>query len=233
MCPVDGDRRAGTHALMPDTVILDVDGTLVDSNYHHAVAWYRAFRRHDVTVPLWHLHRAIGMGGDQLVAHVSSQEVEDAHGDDLRSEHSEEFDALIDEVSAFAETEQLLRGLRDQGLRLVLATSGGSKHAEHFLDLIDGRSYADDVITSGDVEASKPAPDLIELALDRENSRDAVLVGDSVWDGQAGVRAGVPFLAVRTGGFSVDELVEAGAEFVAHDLPELLDHVRREVSTPA
>ena len=218
---------------MPDTVILDVDGTLVDSNYHHAVAWYRAFRRHDVTVPLWHLHRAIGMGGDQLVAHVSSQEIEDAHGDDLRAQHSEEFDGLIDEVAPFAETEQLLRGLRDRGLRLVLATSGGSRHAEHFLDLIDGRTHADDVVTSADVEASKPAPDLIELALERENSHDAVLIGDSVWDGRAGVRAGAPFLAVRTGGFSVDELVEAGAEYVAHDLADLLDHVRREVSAPA
>ncbi|MDL5156343.1 HAD family hydrolase [Actinomycetospora termitidis] len=217
---------------MADTVILDVDGTLVDSNYQHALAWYRAFRRHDVTVPVWHLHRAIGMGGDQLVAHVSSQEVEDAHGDDLRAQHSEEFDALIDEVAAFADTQALLSGLREQGLRLVLATSGGSKHAEHFLDLIDGRSYADDVITSGDVEASKPAPDLIELALEREHTRDAVLVGDSVWDGQAGVRAGVPFIAVRTGGFSDDELVEAGAGYVAHDLSELLDHVRREVASP-
>lgn len=217
---------------MADTVILDVDGTLVDSNYHHAVAWYRAFRRHDVTVPLWHLHRAIGMGGDQLVAHVSSQEIEDAYGDDLRSEHSEEFDRLIDEVAPFAETDQLLRGLRDQGLKIVLATSGGSKHAEHFLDLIDGRSYADDVITSSEVEASKPAPDLVELALEREHTGDAVLVGDSVWDGQAGVRAGVPFLAVRTGGFSADELTEAGARFVAHDLTELLDHVRGQVSSP-
>lgn len=217
---------------MADTVILDVDGTLVDSNYHHAVAWYRAFRRHDVTVPLWHLHRAIGMGGDQLVAHVSSQEIEDAYGDDLRAEHSEEFDRLIDEVAPFAETDQLLRGLRDQGLKIVLATSGGSKHAEHFLDLIDGRSYADDVITSSDVEASKPAPDLVELACEREHTHDAVLVGDSVWDGQAGVRAGVPFLAVRTGGFSVDELTEAGAEYVAHDLTELLDHVRGQVSSP-
>lgn len=217
---------------MADTVILDVDGTLVDSNYHHAVAWYRAFRRHDVTVPLWHLHRAIGMGGDQLVAHVSSQEIEDAYGDDLRSEHSEEFDRLIDEVAPFAETDQLLRGLRDQGLKIVLATSGGSKHAEHFLDLIDGRSYADDVITSSEVEASKPAPDLVELALEREHTGDAALVGDSVWDGQAGVRAGVPFLAVRTGGFSADELTEAGARFVAHDLTELLDHVRGQVSSP-
>ncbi len=211
---------------MPDTAILDVDGTLVDSNYQHALAWYRAFRRFGATLPIWHLHRAVGMGGDQLVAHVAGEQAESDYGDDVRAAHGEEFDALIGEVAAFPDAERLLAGLREDGLRLVLATSGKSEHAEHLLGLVDGRRYADDVVTSGDVEASKPAPDLVELALRRAGGADAVLVGDSIWDGQAGVRAGVPFLAVRTGGFSDDELTEAGARHVVQSLSELLELLR-------
>lgn len=213
---------------MPDTVILDVDGTLVDSNYQHALAWYRAFRRFGTTLPIWHLHRAVGMGGDQLVTHVAGEQAESEYGDELRAAHGEEFDALIGEVAAFGDAERLLAGLREDGMWLVLATSGSSGTAEHLLGLVDGRNYAHDVVTRADVEASKPAPDLVELALDRAGDRDAVLVGDSVWDGQAGVRAGVPFLAVRTGGFSDDELTEAGARHVVASLSEMLDHIRGE-----
>ena len=84
---------------MPDTAILDVDGTLVDSNYHHALAWYRAFRRFGTTLPVWHLHRAVGMGHDQLVTHVAGEQAESDFGDDVRAAHGEEFDALIGEVA--------------------------------------------------------------------------------------------------------------------------------------
>lgn len=211
---------------MPDTAILDVDGTLVDSNYHHALAWYRAFRRFGTTLPIWHLHRAVGMGGDQLVTHVAGEQAESDFGDDVRAAHGEEFDGLVDEVAAFGDAERLLAGLREDGLRLVLATSGSSRTAEHLLGLVDGRGYADDVVTSSDVGASKPAPDLVELALQRVHADDAFLVGDSVWDGQAAVRAGVPFYAVRTGGFSDDELTEAGARHVVESLSELLELLR-------
>jgi HAD superfamily hydrolase (TIGR01549 family) len=211
---------------MPDTAILDVDGTLVDSNYQHALAWYRAFRRFDITLPIWHLHRAVGMGGDQLVTHVAGEQAESDHGDDLRAAHGDEFDALIGDVAAFPDAQRLLVGLREDGLRIVLATSGKSEHAEHLLGLVDGRRYAHAVVTSSDVEASKPAPDLVERALEQAGSDDAVLVGDSVWDGRSGVRAGVPFLAVRTGGFSDDELTEAGARHVVASLSELLDLLR-------
>jgi phosphoglycolate phosphatase len=211
---------------MPDTAILDVDGTLVDSNYQHALAWYRAFRRFGTTLPIWHLHRAVGMGGDQLVTHVAGEQAESDFGDDVRAAHGEEFDALIGEVAAFPDAQGLLAGLREDGLRLVLATSGESEQAEHLLGLVDGRRYADAVVTSGDVEASKPAPDLVDLALQQAHSDDGFLVGDSVWDGQAGVRAGVPFYAVRTGGFSDDELTEAGARHVVQSLSELLELLR-------
>jgi HAD superfamily hydrolase (TIGR01549 family) len=204
-----------------DTVIFDVDGTLVDTNYHHAVAWFRAFRRYDITLPVWHLHRAIGMGGDQLITHVAGEDAEHEHGDDLRAAHGEEFDALIGEVCAFPEAQDLLRDVKQRGFTLVLATSGSTKHSDHFLSLIDGDRYADARTTSGDVEASKPAPDLIQLALERGGGRSAVMVGDSVWDGYAAQRAGTPFLAIRTGGFSREELAEAGAHTVYGSLGEL------------
>lgn len=213
---------------MPDTAILDVDGTLVDSNYHHALAWYRAFRRFDITLPVWHLHRAVGMGGDQLVPHVAGDDAEAAHGDDLRAAHGEEFDALVGEVAALPGAVTLLEGLRADGLRIVLATSGSGEQSEHLLSLVGGRERSDAVVTSSDVESSKPAPDLVELALSQVDSTDAFLVGDSVWDGRSGVNAGVPFLAVRTGGFSDDELLEAGAKHVVQSLDELLALVRRE-----
>ena len=213
---------------MPDTAILDVDGTLVDSNYQHALAWYRAFRRFDITLPVWHLHRAVGMGGDQLVPHVAGDEAESAHGDDLRAAHGEEFDALVGEVAALPGAVALLEGLRADGLRIVLATSGSGEQSEHLLSLVGGRERSDAVVTSSDVESSKPAPDLVELALSQVDSRSAFLVGDSVWDGRSGVSAGVPFLAVRTGGFSDDELLEAGAKHVVQSLDELLALVRRE-----
>ena len=148
----------GTRPAMSDTAILDVDGTLVDSNYQHALAWYRAFRRFGTTLPIWHLHRAVGMGGDQLVTHVAGERAESDFGDDVRAAHGEEFEALIGEVAAFPDAEALLGGLREDGLRIVLATSGSSGTAEHLLGLVDGRRHADAVVTSDDVEASKPAP---------------------------------------------------------------------------
>lgn len=207
---------------MADTAIVDVDGTLVDSNYHHALAWFRAFRRFDITLPVWHLHRAIGMGGDQLVSHVAGSEVEHHHGDDLRVAHTEEFDALIGEICALPDAQRLLAAIKDRGFHLVLATSGQPEHVERFLDLIDGRTHADVCISSDDVTASKPAPDLITLALDRVSGRSGVVVGDSIWDAIAATRAGQCCLAVRTGGFSPAELREAGARTVFDSLPDLL-----------
>ena len=86
---------------MADTAIFDVDGTLVDTNYQHALAWFRAFRRYGITLPMWRIHRGIGMGGDMFVPEVAGREVEQAHGDDLRKAWVEEFDQLIGEIQPF------------------------------------------------------------------------------------------------------------------------------------
>jgi HAD superfamily hydrolase (TIGR01549 family) len=204
-----------------DTVLVDVDGTLVDSNYQHALAWFRAFRRVDITLPLWTIHRAIGMGGDQLVAHVTDDEVERKHGEELRAGWREEFDPMLAEIHPLPGAHDLLAGIKDSGLRLVLASSGPAEHVETFLDLVGGRDLADAWTSADDAERSKPAPDLLETALRKAGEGRPVVVGDSTWDCVAAQRADLPAVAVRTGGFSSDELYEAGAENVVDTLDDL------------
>ena len=206
---------------MADTAIFDVDGTLVDTNYQHALAWYRAFRRYDITRPLWRIHRGIGMGGDQFVPQLAGEDVEREHGDALRDAWTEEFDRLIDEVQPFEGTSALLQEVKDRGFRLVLASSGKTKHVEAFLDLFGGRELAEAWTTSDDAEHSKPEPDIVRTALAKVEGASGVMVGDSVYDCMAAGRLGIPTIAVRTGGFSHEELVEAGAAQVFDSLDEL------------
>jgi HAD superfamily hydrolase (TIGR01549 family) len=208
---------------MIDTFVFDVDGTLVDTNYQHAHAWYRAFRRFDVTPALWRIHRAVGMGGDQLVEAVAGKDVEKEHGDELRSAWTEEFDEFLGEVQPFSGAEPLLTEVRKRGLRLVLASSGQKKHVEHYLDLLNARELAEAWTTSEDAEETKPAPDLVETAMAKVQGVDAVMIGDSTWDAEAAKRAGLSTYAVLTGGFSVEELQEAGAKKVYDSLEELRD----------
>lgn len=195
---------------MADTAIFDVDGTLVDTNYQHALAWFRALRRYDITRPLWRIHRAIGMGGDLFVAAVCGREVEEAHGDDLRQAWAEEFDELIGEVQPFEGAHELLAEVKERGFRLVLASSGKTEHVEAFLELIDGTSLADAWTTSDDVQTSKPEPDIVSAALATVEGASGIMVGDSIYDAQAAAKLNIPTLGVRTGGFSVGELQEAG-----------------------
>jgi HAD superfamily hydrolase (TIGR01549 family) len=211
---------------MTDVVVLDVDGTLVDTNYHHAVAWYRAFRRCDLTVPVWRLHRAIGMGGDRLVGEVAGADVERRRGEQIRAAWEEEFAPMLAEVRPFAGAVELLAAIRDSGRDLVLASSGKPEHVRHYLDLLDGRRYARACTTSEDVAQSKPAPDLLDTALRTVAADRAVMVGDSTWDCLAAGRLDLPCLALRTGGFGAEELRAAGAVRVYDELPELTADLR-------
>ncbi len=208
---------------MADTAIFDVDGTLVDSNYQHALAWFRAFRRHDITLPLWRLHRAIGMGGDKLVRHVAGDSVEQRWGDALRSAWEDEFSTMIDEVKPFDGAQPLLEAVRERGFRIVLASSGKTDQVERFLDLIGGKDLADAWTTSEDADDSKPAPDIVQVALHRVSGAKGVMIGDSTWDCIAAGKLDVPTLSVRTGGFSTEELVQAGAIAVYDSLTALRD----------
>ena len=201
--------------------ILDIDGTLVDTNYHHAIAWFRAMRQHGHVVPLWKIHRHIGMGGDQLVTALLSDEVETREGDDIRASESALYLSTIEEVEPLRGARDLIEDLKDRGHRLVLASSAKANEVEHYLDLLDARGVVDGWTTSADVEQTKPAPDLIQAALDKVNGGPAVMIGDSVWDCEAAKRAKVPSVAVLTGGFSSEELRTAGASAVYESIDEL------------
>jgi HAD superfamily hydrolase (TIGR01509 family) len=215
--------------LVPAAAILDIDGTLVDTNYHHAIAWYRAFRQHGEVLPIWRIHRHIGMGGDQLVRSLCGDEVEEQKGDDIRTAEKALYMELIPEVAPLHGARRLLEDLKERGHPLVLASSAKPDEVEHYLDLLDARELADGWTTSADVEATKPEPDLVQAALDKAGQGDAVMVGDSVWDCEAAKRAGVQTLAVLTGGFSDAELREAGAVAVFHSIDELREQLE---STP-
>lgn len=152
---------------------------------------------------------------------IGGREVEEAHGDELRDAWVEEFDRLIDEVQPFEGAHELLVEVKERGFRLVLASSGKSKHVEHFLDLIDGKPLADAWTTSEDAEHSKPEPDLVKSALAKVGGSSAVMVGDSTYDAIAAGKLDVATIAVRTGGFSVEELTEAGAVAVYDSLVDL------------
>jgi phosphoglycolate phosphatase-like HAD superfamily hydrolase len=201
--------------------LLDVDGTLVDTNYQHAIAWYRAFRRHDVIVPVWRIHRHIGMGGDQLVDAVAGQGVERENGDDIRAAEGELYMEVIDEVAPFEGARDLIAELGRRGHAVVLSSSAKQDEVDHYLDLLDVRELADGWTTSADVEATKPEPDLVRAALDAAGTEEAVMVGDTVWDVGAAARADVQTLAVLTGGYSEQELLEAGAVAVFQSVLEL------------
>ena len=207
--------------------ILDVDGTLVDTNYHHAIAWFRAFRRHNVTVPVWRIHRHIGMGGDQLVAALCGDEVEERLGDDIREAESELYRELIDEVQTMEGSRELIKDLKAADNVVVLASSAKDWEVEHYIELLDAAEIVDAWTTSADVESTKPEPDLVHAALDKaEEDGEAMLIGDTVWDVEAAKRAGVETLAVLTGGFSEAELREAGAKDVYTSVEELRQALR-------
>jgi HAD superfamily hydrolase (TIGR01549 family) len=204
------------------TVVLDVDGTLVDTNYQHAIAWHRALRDHGHRVQLWEIHRHIGMGGDQIVAALIGEDGERADGDSVRAAEGEAYGELIGEVQAMHGASELLHELREEGSRVVLASSAKAEEVDHYLDLLGARELVHGWTTAADVERTKPHPDLVEVALERAGGeRPAVMVGDSTWDVRAAEAAGIPTLAVRTGGFSEGELLEAGAAEVVDSIGEL------------
>jgi HAD superfamily hydrolase (TIGR01509 family) len=205
------------------TAVVDIDGTLVDTNYHHAIAWYRAFRAFGFVVPLWRIHRHIGMGGDQLVAALAGEGFDREHGDDVRAAEKILYLQLIGEVELLAGARALIEDLRAAGHAVVLASSAKPEELEHYLTLLDARSLVDAWTDSGDVEATKPAPDLVVAALEKTGAApgDAVMIGDSTWDCLAAKAAKVRSIGVLTGGFSREELLEAGASKVFDTVEDL------------
>ena len=210
---------------MPPVAILDIDGTLADTNYHHAIAWYRALRQQGLTYPLWQIHRRIGMGGEKLVADLAGEDVEREHGDAVRAAEKPLYLELIHEVAPLAGARELVEELNSRGHRVVLASSGKADEVDHYLDLLELREIVDGWTTGNDVEETKPAPDPIETALANadggENDPAGVLVGDSIWDCLSAGAAGIESIGLLTGGFAAEELREAGAACVFESLVDL------------
>ena len=180
--------------------LVDIDGTLVDSNYQHALAWFRALRRHGVTCEVRVLHHLIGMGGDQIVTAVAGEEVERRAGDAIRDAEKELFREVMDEVVPLPDARRLLESTTARGL-------------------IDGWT------TSEDVDATKPEPDLIEAGLAVAGGGPALMIGDSTWDCRAADRAGLPTITVLTGGYCREELLAAGAAAVFDTLADAIDGI--------
>jgi HAD superfamily hydrolase (TIGR01549 family) len=206
---------------MTQTAILDIDGTLVDTNYHHALAWFWAFRQEGVVLPVWRIHRSIGMGGDQLVEALTSEQFEAEHGEAVRAAEKTLYMTLIRDVEPMRDARELMEDLKRAGHTIVLASSAKDDEVDHYLDLLDVRDLADDWTSSGDVEATKPEPDLVHAAKEKAGGGKAVMLGDTTWDIKAAKKARVPTVAVTTGGFSRAELEDAGAVAVFESLTEL------------
>jgi HAD superfamily hydrolase (TIGR01509 family) len=207
---------------MPLNAILDVDGTLVDTNYHHALAWHRALHAHGHQVQMWKVHRHIGMGGDQILDSLIGEEAAAEQGDAIRESEAEAYKELIGEVEPMEGARGLIEKLKEEGSTVILASSAKEWEVDHYIDLLDARELIDGWTTSADVENTKPEPDLVHAALAKaDEDEPSVMVGDSVWDVKAAKAAGLPTLAVLTGGFSEAELREAGASQVVESIDEL------------
>jgi HAD superfamily hydrolase (TIGR01549 family) len=210
---------------MPLGVILDIDGTLVDTNYQHALAWYRAFRQEGVVIPIWQIHRAIGIGSDRVVEMLAGEEVEARLGEALRDAQGPLYAQMIDEVEPMKGAHELLRDLKQAGHPIILASSAKREEAERYIDLLDARTFVDAYTTSAEVRASKPEPDIVHAAVDKAGGGPAVMIGDSTWDCKAATRAKLPSIGVLTGGFSEQELTEAGATIVFDSVEHLREHL--------
>ena len=207
------------------TVVFDLDGTLVDSNYQHAIAWHRAFRKHGYRAAIWEIHRHVGMGGDQFVEALLGEEAEKADGDELRDGHSEEFSKLIGEVEAIEGASELIAELDDAGATVIIGSSAEQDECDHYVEMLDAAERIAGATTSADAEHSKPDPELIETALEKFGSGGpALMIGDATWDVKAADAAGVRTLGLLTGGFSESELREVGAVEVSHSIAVLREH---------
>jgi HAD superfamily hydrolase (TIGR01549 family) len=210
----------------PPAVLVDVDGTLIDSNYQHALTWHRAFAQHGCPMAAWRTHRAIGMGADQLVPALAGEDWAAEHGEAVRATEAALFAELIGAVAPLPGARGFLELMRRRGHAVVLSSSAKADELEHYVDLLDARDLVDAWTTSADVERTKPEPDLVRAALEKlDDPGDAVMVGDSVYDIEAAGRAGLPAIAVLTGGFGAGELEAAGARLVVDDLPALIARV--------
>jgi len=207
----------------PSTILFDIDGTLVDSNYLHVEAWSQAFADVDLAVDSWRIHRAIGMDSAKLLDALAPQ-LSERERAKAKRHHSRQYGRMSKELRAFDGARDVVRELADRGLTVVLATSAPEDELANLRALLDVEEEIDVVTSSADVDTAKPSPDIVQVALDRAGASadDSVFVGDTVWDVEAAGRAGVRCIGVLSGGISEGELRDAGAIAVYSDVVDML-----------
>jgi HAD superfamily hydrolase (TIGR01509 family) len=207
--------------------LFDMDGTLVDTNYLHVVTWWEAFRQAGHIVPMAEIHRSVGMGSDKLIGRLLGDARDHRQDDEISSAHKALYAAYSGTLAPLDGAADLLRAVAARGRRIILATSADGKELAAMRSALDAEDVIADATSADDVDASKPAPDLVEQALDRAGvpARHAVFVGDTVWDVRAAARAGVPCIALLSGGIPRAELERAGAAAVYQDPVDLLSSV--------
>lgn len=209
--PVESQR--GLDSTGKPAVLFDVDGTLVDSNFHHVVAWHHAFLDVGREVPCWRILGLIGRSGSDLVRVLLGDELADEHGSHIEKLHTRYFVDSAALLRPFPGARELLAAIADLGWRVVLATSAGEEELAVLRDALDAEQAIYAVTSSADADRAKPHPDIVATALERVQAdpSEAIMLGDTVWDVQAGRRAGVPTAAVLSGGITREALEGAGA----------------------
>lgn len=204
-------------------VLLDIDGTLVDTNFLHVDAWLRACADVGHPVDAWRVHRAIGMDSSKLLGTLLGDDAERL-GDEVKERHAVHYAADRDRMRRFDGAQELLRELADRGLQVVLATSAPQQEFDMIIEALDPGDTVAEVTTAEDVENAKPAPDVIAVALEKAGvtADEAVMIGDAAWDAESSVNAGVRCIGVLSGGYGAAELRDAGAVAVYDDVAALL-----------
>lgn len=207
-------------------VLFDVDGTLVDTTYVHTLCWWQAFREVEVDLPMAAIHRAIGMGADTLVEHLLPGGTP-ASTEQLAASHDALYAAYWPRLRVLPGARELVIRCHAAGLVTVLASSAAERELQVLLDLLELDSAIDHTTHAGDAGASKPAPDIVAVALERAGVpvEQAVFVGDAVWDVQACGKLGLDCIGLESGGTSAAELGAAGALACYRDAADLLSHV--------
>jgi HAD superfamily hydrolase (TIGR01509 family) len=209
----------------PVAALFDVDGTLVDTNYLHVLAWWEALRQAGHRLPMTRIHRAIGIGGDRILDHLLPSDRDVSADDEIRAAHRALYAADWPRLTALPGAADLLRACTARGLRVVLASSASQRELDVMRDVLGAEEAIMDVTSASSVEESKPAPDLVEVALDKAgvDAAEAVFVGDTVWDVEACAKAGVPCVGLLSGGIGRDEL--AGAVEIYEGPADLLSRL--------
>ncbi|MGW4946968.1 HAD family hydrolase [Actinoplanes sp. NPDC004185] len=205
-------------------VLFDVDGTLVDTTYLHAVAWWEALRQFDHDVPMAEIHRGIGMGSDKIIDHLLGTDRDKGADDQMTTAHDILYGAWWERLRPLPGAGDLLRACAGRGLAVVLASSAKEAELNILRKVIDAEEAITAATSSSDAKQSKPAPDILEAALDQSgvDRRQSVFVGDAVWDVKAAAKLDIPCIGLACGGTSAAELKRAGAVATYKDPAELL-----------